>query len=122
VPPDVRTKLHFYNVPISADGGPADPLLAIGLAAKVEDFVVLKLDIDTYDVERAVMEEIRTNARRTNASLLIDELFFEYHFLTPAEPTLMRFWPGRTRGGSIDDAMSLMRELREKGVRTHFWI
>lgn len=69
-----------------------------------------------------VVEELRTNARKTNASLLIDEFFFEYHFRTPKEPALHTYWPSRTRGGSIDDAVALMYELRAQGIRAHFWI
>jgi len=122
VPTEVRHKLHFYNVPISGAGGAADVLLTIGQVARPEDFVVLKLDIDTFEVERQVVEELRTNARGTNASLLVDEFFFEYHFATPNEPTLHTYWPKRTRGGTVDDALSLMHELRAKGIRAHFWI
>ncbi|KAJ1621084.1 hypothetical protein T492DRAFT_1073184 [Pavlovales sp. CCMP2436] len=114
--------IYFYNVPISGAGGAADVLLTIGQVARPEIFVVLKLDIDTFDVERQVVEELRTNARGTNASLLVDEFFFEYHFATPNEPNLHTYWPRRTRGGTVDDALSLMHELRAKGTRAHFWI
>jgi hypothetical protein len=38
-------------VPI-APGGASDPLLLIGQVARPEDFVVFKLDIDTFEVER----------------------------------------------------------------------
>jgi hypothetical protein len=53
---------------------------------------------------------------------LIDEFFFEYHFSTPREPQLHTFWSQNSRGGSIDDALSLMYDLRAMGVRSHFWI
>lgn len=76
VPLDVRPKLRFYNVPI-ASGTAADPLLTIAQVARPEDFVVLKLDIDHFGVENEVVEELRTNRRKTNASLLVDEFFFE---------------------------------------------
>ena len=45
--------MHFYNVPI-APGTDADPLLTIGQVARQDDFVVFKLDIDTYNVEHDV--------------------------------------------------------------------
>jgi hypothetical protein len=73
-------------------------------------------------VERQFVEELRTNARKTNASMLIDEFYFEYHFKQPLEPQLHRYWPSRTRGGTIEDAMALMAELRALGIRAHFWI
>lgn len=72
----MRSKLHFFNVPIEL-GGAADPLLTIAQVARPEDFVVLKLDIDTFGVEHEVVQELRTNRRKTNASMLVDEFFFE---------------------------------------------
>jgi hypothetical protein len=70
-----------------------------------------------------LIEELRTNERKTNASLLIDELFFEYHFNNAKETNLNAYWGGvNLRGGSIDDAMLLMHDLRSKGIRAHFWI
>ncbi|KAJ1625509.1 hypothetical protein T492DRAFT_1039154 [Pavlovales sp. CCMP2436] len=122
VPLEVRHKLHFFNIPIESAGGASDVLDTIGQVARPEDFVVLKLDIDTFEVERQVVEELRTNARKTNASSLVDEFFFEYHFLTPNEPHLHHYWMSSKRGGSIDDAVALMHDLRAKGVRSHFWI
>jgi len=121
VPLQYRQKIHFYNVPV-APRTASDPLLAIAHAARAEDYVVFKLDIDHWPAESEFLHELRTNARGTNASLLVDEFFFEYHFQTPLEPELHTYWPGRTRGGSVDDALAAMRELREMGVRAHFWI
>jgi hypothetical protein len=151
VPPEVRPKLTFVNKPVVLGGGSElDPLLTIAREARREDFVVLKLDIDTFHVERKIVREIMTNARGTNASWLIDELFFEYHFALEergrhlvrsvrkagwqkAGPTdvapLMHWWGGDDavasgkRGGTVEDALALMRTLRERlGIRAHFWI
>jgi hypothetical protein len=55
-----------------------------------------QLDIHTFEVERQFVEELRTNTRKTNASLLIDEFYFEYHFKQPLEPQLHRYWQSRT--------------------------
>jgi hypothetical protein len=151
VPPEVRPKLTFINKPVVNGEGPElDPLLAIAKEARREDFVVLKLDIDTFHVERKIVREIMTNARGTNASWLIDELFFEYHFALaergrhlvrsvrkpgwqkagPADRApLMHWWGGDdaeasgARGGSVEDALELMQTLRGRlGIRAHFWI
>jgi hypothetical protein len=53
VPLEVRSRMHFYNVPIE-QGTASDPLLTIGQVARPEDFVAFKLDIDTFDVEHEV--------------------------------------------------------------------
>lgn len=123
VPSDVKPRVHFYNVPIALGGGVGvDPLQRIAATARPEDFVVFKLDIDTFHLERAFVDEMLTNKLGTNATLLIDEFLFEYHFATPDEPELHTFWPRKTRGGSLRDAVRLMTELRRRGVRSHFWI
>lgn len=125
VPLAQRARLHFYNVPVYP-GTASDPLLTIAEVASEEDFVVFKLDIDTFSVEHELVDEVLTNRRGTNASRLIDEFFFEYHFDTPNEPWLNPFWhqdesaAGLT-GGTVDHALSVMTRLRKSGVRAHFW-
>jgi hypothetical protein len=122
VPPEWRDgRLTFHNEPVAV-GGRFDPLLEIARTARPEDFVSFKLDIDYFDLEAEIAEEIRTNARGTNASLLIDEFFFEFHFATPREPNFSRFWRRGQRGGTVDGALDLMHALRSKGIRAHFWI
>jgi hypothetical protein len=59
--------MHFYNVPI-APGTDADPLLTIGQVAQPEDFVVFKLDIDTFNVERDVSSVCPCHACSIHAS------------------------------------------------------
>ena len=46
-------------------------------ACKPEDFVVVKLDIDTPAIEQTIIAVL---AQRPDLAALIDELFFEYHF------------------------------------------
>lgn len=134
VPPDVRPRLTFINRPIRVGKDLTDdPLLVIARTATREDFVVLKLDVDMFSLERELVREILTNERGTNASFLIDELFFEYHFWTSETSPdnggrrLHRYWGDEKRrgtvvGGTVDDALGIMQGLRVKGVRTHFWI
>ena len=45
--------------------------------ASPEDFVVVKVDIDTPAAELTIMEAI---ADRPEIAALVDEIFFEYHF------------------------------------------
>ena len=86
--------------------------------ASPEDFVVVKVDIDTPAAELTIMEAI---ADRPEIAALVDELFFEYHF----------YFDGHDFGwgpqdaaalADVDDALLLMRRLRQQGIRAHFWI
>lgn len=129
VPHELRPRVHFHNVPVVPGDPTTDVLLHIVRTARPEDFVVLKIDIDNFKVEYDLVSEIRTNRRGTNVSALIDEFFFEYHFRVRKEMpvkgyrSIMPFWRvlGK-RGHSVDDALALMREFRQLGIRSHFWV
>ena len=88
--------------------------------ASPEDFVVVKVDIDTPAAELTIMEAI---ADRPEIAALVDEIFFEYHFYFDGIN-----WPlgwgdvNRTKQGTVDDAVHLMHKLRTLGIRSHFWI
>eukprot|EP00756_Hemistasia_phaeocysticola_P049817 Hpha_TRINITY_DN24391_c0_g1::TRINITY_DN24391_c0_g1_i1::g.147948::m.147948 len=70
-PPEVvrRVSLHPYAI----DAGNYSILEYIKANAKPEDFVVLKLDIDTPDIETELIEQILANPDMWE---LIDELFW----------------------------------------------
>jgi|TARA_B100000530_G_scaffold274707_1_gene187593 hypothetical protein len=85
--------------------------------ASPEDFVVVKVDIDTPAAELTIMEAI---ADRPEIAALVDEIFFEYHFYFDG----MDFgWGSRAAyEADVDTAVGLMHRLRTLGVRAHFWI
>ena len=123
VPADVRPRLTFYNEPVSA-GSFVEHLLT---HARPEDFVALKVDIDGGP-EVEIVSEI---ARRPELAARVDELFFEYHFDFDGidfgwhirrPGTRRRFRMDTVSNATVDDALGLMRRLREAGVRSHFWI
>ena len=98
--------------------------------ASPEDFVVVKVDIDTPAAELTIMEAI---ADRPEIAALVDEIFFEYHFwfdgmVGPGWLIRRPGARGRRRrfeietNATVDDALALMRRLRERGVRSHFWV
>ena len=74
-----------------------------------------------------VVELVQRIAHDPRLHSLVDELYFEYHFyfdgknfgwLTHKGGANYKRW-GRH---SVDDALRLMRRLRERGVRAHFWV
>ena len=126
VPASVRAKLHFYNVPVdeASPFGRSSMLSVLRETARPEDFVVVKVDIDTPSVEKTIVEAMTTPP----LSSLVDELFFEYHFhfgtsRGPWGKTQRRnaSAPGYVED-SVDDALRLMRRLRDAGIRSHFWV
>ena len=92
----------------------------LNLTAKPEDFVALKVDIEGQvgGPELAIVNAIAHNAQLAR---LVDEIFFEYHFWFDS----INFGWGkidRAKMGTVDDAMLLMHKLRQRGIRSHFWI
>ena len=81
--------------------------------AKPEDYVIIKLDIDTPALETALCNQILND---TSISSLIDEMFFEMH-VTVNE--MMPYWGAP--GGELKDTYILFRKLRSLGIRMHSW-
>ena len=128
LPGAIRAKVRFFNDFVvegeieQAEGPkgthPAASFLEIletVAKASPEDFVVIKVDIDTSAIELAIVEAI---AERPEIAALIDELYFEYHFYFDGH----NFGWGRHGTGDVDTAVSLMHRLRTLGIRAHFWI
>lgn len=129
LPAHIRAKVHYYNVPVNETNqingapNPSSFLHLLAAAVTEEDNVIVKVDIDTPEVEFNIMSTIAHNAHFTT---LIDEIFFEYHYYFDG----LNFGWGRydnqsESGGlshDVDSALYLFRTLREKGIRAHFWI
>ena len=123
LPKDLWHKYQYFNWPASSNrSDPSSPLNIIKTIAHAEDFVVLKLDIDTPEVE---MEIIRRLVDDPELLELVDEFFFEHHFWLP-EMNLV--WYGKPypspapTADTLADSYKLFLALREKGVRAHAWV
>mmetsp|Transcript_82289 Transcript_82289/g.246697 ORF Transcript_82289/g.246697 Transcript_82289/m.246697 type:complete len:429 (-) Transcript_82289:25-1311(-) len=129
VPIEILAKLHFYNFPIH-EGDPgylshrsllySSALHVIQEVASPDDFVVVKLDIDSPALEKYI---IRSILRRPGLAELIDELFFEYHF--KFGKTDIGWGQGHSNGAmndTVELAIDTMTRLRRRGIRAHFWI
>ena len=145
VPNALKSKIHYFNVPIALanttatrSSGPhplADEPLwrrrarvgdffgTLLATASPEDFVVVKLDIEgqSGSPEVAIAEAI---AARPELLRLVDEFYFEYHFYFDGKDF---GWgkipdPKKSGGPNVDSALGLMSRLRAAGVRAHFWV
>jgi len=131
-----QQRTSFYNVAVKNEDAPPAPLRTkydgrrqtidkdaemsvlswLRETVKPEDFVVLKVDVDHSPTELSIVHAI---ARDPRLRALVDELFFEYHFVFDLGVEFG--WGDSHYNRSVDDALTLMRDLRAGGVRAHFW-
>eukprot|EP00971_Amphidinium_carterae_P054170 1066847-Amphidinium_carterae.1 len=77
LPSRVAPNYHWYNVPADPAVGASDnPLEHIRKVATVDDYVVLKIDIDAIRVEEAFVEQLLADK---DLLALIDEFYWEHH-------------------------------------------
>lgn len=119
VPNATRRVLNFINKPVTAQ----EFLGTLEKEANPEDFVVLKLDIDTPGLEDEV---IRTIIGTPRLSDLVDELHYEYHVSlrmlsnsTAAKSQAIHYGMSTT---TVQEALATMQRLRASGIRSHFWV
>ena len=122
IPDDIKRKTSWYNIPASATFGHADnPLTFIKELTKPQDYVVFKLDIDTPEVEVAIVKQIMND---TELHALIDEFYFEHH--VAGSPMQWHGWGDLTGSetplNDIQDSYDIFYYLREKGIRAHSWV
>jgi hypothetical protein len=113
VPTEDRQKITFYNDPVNMSDSSA--LGVLRREARPEDFVVLKLDIDTPWLEEKIINEILS---RPEDAALIDELFFEFHVIVD---DLRVRRPHERDRDTPRHALEVMTKLRQRGIRAHFW-
>ena len=122
VPPDIKRKSSWFNVPASSEKGhPDNPWTFVREIAKSKDYVVVKIDIDTPLVEVELVKQLLEDP---GLSSLVDEFYFEHH--VHGSPMQFRGW-GDLRGQKvsypgIEDSYKIFQNLREKGVRAHSWV
>lgn len=121
-PADIKRKTSWYNIPASPIfGHPDNPLTFIKSLTKVEDFVVFKLDIDSPEIEVALVHQIMQDPELL---LLIDEFYFEHH--VSGSPMQWHGWgdltKSTTKAGDLQDSYTIFAFLRQHGIRAHSWV
>lgn len=116
VPEKLRAAYHWINIGVDSDPqSPNNPLKMILDNYNDDDFVVIKLDIDTASIEVPLALQLLEHERY---STLIDQFYFEHHvFLSELAPD----W-GPSMKGSLMESMKLFSTLREKGIAAHSWV
>jgi hypothetical protein len=120
-PSGVYEKLSYFNVLAVTDPlAPGNPLSILKRVARIEDFVVLKVDIDNIAVEMEFIERILKDVELSN---LIDELYFEDH--VTAHPLEFNGWGPDSimhYKRNITESYDVFTQLRERGIRAHSWV
>ena len=106
---------HWINTGVNAEKGhKLNPLHSILSTFRKEDFVVLKIDIDTASIEVPLVHQLLEDE---NLCGLVDQFYFEHH-VTFKE--MAPIWRSAMKG-SLKDTFDLFHGLRRKGVPAHFW-
>jgi hypothetical protein len=117
VPAEILPHYLYYDRPVEAtvDGKWNPWRILRGMGARPEDYVVVKLDIDTPEVENPLIEQILDDP---SLQTLLDEVFFEHHVNTKA---MHRYWGLSNSPITLKDTYRNFTSLRRKGVRMHSW-
>eukprot|EP01033_Poteriospumella_lacustris_P013252 gene13252-9493_t len=125
VPPPMKPHYSFFNIPVSGDASDVDKSFVQFLANTVSahDFVAIKLDIDTPDIENKIAMDLFADQQLAN---LVDELYFELHFRCPI--MMPAGWddvmPHELFGLRLDTGhvLEFFAGLRRRGIRAHMWV
>ncbi len=93
--------------------GTTNPWVTLQRIAKAHDYVVVKIDIDSFDIENILVNQVLNDS---NIHSLIDELFFEHHV---SVKEMLAYW--RPPPGTLEDSYILFTKLRQLGIRMHSW-
>jgi len=120
LPEKYFSNYHWMNVGVShEEGHRLNPLHSILKGFEEDDFIVLKLDIDTNDIEQNLARQLLVDKDDVYHKL-IDHFYFEDHVhIREMKPA----WGccGAHMEGTIKDTQDLFYGLREKGIPAHFW-
>lgn len=117
IPEKYMSSYHWINVGVTAEeGNKLNPLHSILKRFSKDDFVVVKLDIDTSSIEVPLAHQLLEDKDGLYHEL-IDQFYFEHHV---GLQELAQAWKGYMHE-SIKDSLDLFVSLRKKGIPAHFW-
>ena len=111
VPDQLVSKLHYYNTFAAAGFNASAPLGILQDRVTSADFVVLKLDIDNDALEDQILQSV------LEVKHLIGDMYFEKHF----DDLEMHPFFGTGLKSNVHDVLTMFRQLRESGLRLHYW-
>lgn len=118
LPPKYMASYHWINAGVNPTPGHAlNPLDSILRKYNTDDFVVIKVDIDTADIEVPLVKQLLEDESLHASGPLVDQLYFEHHVKFKEMAPIWR----SAMKGSLKDTFDLFHGLRQKGIPAHFW-
>ena len=115
IPPDLLPSYHWFNVGVKSDpSSKFNPLNSILRRMREDDFIVIKLDIDTAAVELPLTRQLL----KEPFSKLVDQFYFEHHVRMKG---LLYYWK-KSAIGTLQESMDLFTHLRKSGIAAHSWV
>jgi hypothetical protein len=115
LPMEIIPAYHWINVAVEGDiGHRNNPFTHIAAEFNEDDFIMVKLDIDTPKLETILSHQLLNET----VGRLVDQFYFEKHVHLSE---LSEFW-AETMEGSVKDAMMFFYDLRRAGIPAHFWV
>jgi hypothetical protein len=115
LPPQYRSAFHWINCGVSSElDHKHNPWNLLLEHYNEDDFIVVKLDIDTPAIEKALADQLFNNPRLVK---MVDQFYFEHHV---NQKELAGNW-GPTNE-SVEASFRFFSGLRERGVAAHFWV
>jgi hypothetical protein len=115
---DLFKVLFFYNRGVQSHPKSIDnPLLRIKELCRPQDLCVFKLDIDTTEIEMAIVRQLLSSDELMG---LVDEFFFEHHVCNYAM-RLHGLGGCMTKRTDLASWYKMVTPARKKGFRMHFW-
>jgi len=115
LPKEYMTSYHWINAPVSAaKGHKLNPLDSILRQFDKDDFIVVKIDIDTHVIELPLVQQLLED---DSLNVLVDQFYFEHHIKFKEMAPIWR----SAMHGSLKETFDLFNGLRQKGVPAHFW-
>jgi hypothetical protein len=118
VPDDLRAAYHWINVGVETDPMSGNnPLKLLKDNFREDDFVIVKLDIDTPFVELPLAQQLLQD---DSLNRLVDSFYFEQHVHLGE---LRSSWgKGNGMACSVQDSLELFAALRKRGIPAHSWV
>ncbi|KAL7527697.1 hypothetical protein ACHAXR_002083 [Thalassiosira sp. AJA248-18] len=109
---------HWINTGVSHEKGhKMNPLKSILSQFVEDDFVVVKLDIDTSFIEVPLVYQLLEGGPGGIYHRIIDQFYFEHHVHLGE---LAGNW-SKSMNGTVKESLDIFYRLREKGIPAHFW-